>query len=74
MTNDTILKANILGGLNSYILEKVDDEDILDMWWTYGVPNECDEQLLVEIAEDDAEFRRICGMAGDILSQLKEED
>jgi len=50
---DTIqLRANILGGLNTYIIEN-GDEDIFDYWFTYGLPNECSEEQLMEIAADD---------------------
>lgn len=72
--DNTILKANILGGLDSYIRDNIEDEDLFDMWLTYGVPDECDEQLLMEIAEDEDEFRRIIGIAGDLLSQIRKED
>lgn len=46
------LRANILGGMNSYIIED-GDEDIYDYWFTYGVPDECTEEQLMEIAEND---------------------
>ena len=52
------LKANILGGLNSYILG-LGDENILEPWFMCGVPDGCTEDELMEIAEDDDEFRRI---------------
>jgi hypothetical protein len=53
-----VLKANILGGMNSYILG-LGDEDILEPWLMCGVPDGCTEEELMEIAEDDDEFRRI---------------
>lgn len=53
-----VLKANILGGLNSYILG-LGDENILEPWLMCGVPDGCTEEELMEIAEDDDEFRRI---------------
>ena len=53
-----VLKANILGGLNSYILG-LGDEEILEPWLMCGVPDGCTEEELMEIAEDEEEFRRI---------------
>lgn len=58
MSDILILKANILGGMNEYIHE-VGDEDILDDWYAYGVPDGCDEDMLMEIAEDDKSFTDI---------------
>jgi len=54
----TLLKANLLGGMNAYIIE-LGDEDILEPWLMCGVPDGCTEEELMEIAEDDEEFRRI---------------
>lgn len=67
MNNDTILKANILGGMNSYILDVVGDEDIFEVWWTLGIPDECDEETLISIAEDNKEFSRICALFGNLI-------
>lgn len=67
MNNSTQLKANILGGMNEYILN-MGDEDILDFWWEYGLPNECDEDTLMEIAEDEGLFASISIIFGNILS------
>lgn len=53
-----LLRANILGGLNSYIIN-LGDEEILEPWLMCGVPDGCTEDELMEIAEDEDEFRRI---------------
>lgn len=47
-----ILRANILGGMNTYIIENC-DEDIQEYWATYGVPDGADEEEVIEIAEND---------------------
>lgn len=51
MNNITLLRANLMGGMNEYIKEKADDL----VWdaWTQVFPDECDEDILMEIAEDD---------------------
>lgn len=53
-----MLRANLLGGMDSYIKELGDEEIWMD-WITEGVPDECDEKALMEIANDESEFLRI---------------
>ena len=66
-TDLILLKANILGGMNSFILS-LGDEDIFDYWWTCGGPGECDEETLMEIAADDKLFGSICAVFGNIVN------
>ena len=47
------LRMNLMGGMNAYVLETIDDEDILDYWWTYGLPDEVTEEMLADYAEDN---------------------
>ena len=59
-SNETLmLRANLLGGMDSYIRNVVGDEEIWGAWIEVGVPDECDEETLMEIAEDESEFIRI---------------
>lgn len=53
-----VLRANILGGMNSYILD-LGDENIIEPWLMCGVPDGCTEDELMEIAEDVDDFRSI---------------
>jgi hypothetical protein len=46
------LRMNIMGGMNAYVLE-LGDEDLLDYWFTYGLPDEVTEEMLAEYAEDE---------------------
>lgn len=46
------LRMNIMGGMNAYVHE-LGDEDLLDYWFTYGLPDEVTEEMLAEFAEDD---------------------
>ena len=52
MTEITILKMNLLGGMDSYIKE-CGDENIINAWLSAGVPDGADETDLREIAEDE---------------------
>jgi len=52
MINEIVmLKANIMGGMNEYIKEQGDD----DLWdeWIKVFPDECSEDELIEMAEND---------------------
>ena len=72
MKNEIIvLKANLLGGMNDYILNEIGDEEIFDTWFALGVPDGADEDELISIAQDDAEFRRICGVFGSLIEDYQ---
>jgi hypothetical protein len=51
MSESLMLKANILGGMNSYIIDEIGDDDIYDKW-IQVVPDECSEDDLFDIAMD----------------------
>ena len=52
MSNEIILlRANIMGGMHEYIKE-IGDEEIYGLW-VHVFPDECDEDELMEMAEDD---------------------
>ena len=52
MNDLTQLRANFMGGMNSYLLGE-GDEMILDYWFRNGLPDEVSEEMLMEIAEDN---------------------
>ena len=52
----TLLRANLLGGMDTYIREVIGDEDILEHWLEDGLPDDCDQDELMNIAEDEDEF------------------
>lgn len=47
------LRMNMLGGMNAYVLATIEDEDILDFWYTYGLPDEVTEDMLEKYAENE---------------------
>lgn len=63
MNNSIILRANILGGLNSYIIDEIGNDDVTDLWLTNGVPDEATEDDLMEIAADEKQFAEIADYA-----------
>ena len=71
MTKDelTLLRANILGGLNEYIKETIISDEQWIFWVTYGLPDDCDEETLMEIAEDGEDFERLLRVASSVLDE-----
>ena len=67
----SILKQNILGGMDSYIRE-LGDEDIWEVWIAYGVPDGATEDDLQFIAEDDELWRDTCGLFGQLIKREQE--
>ena len=71
MNEKQILLANILGGLNNYIRDIIGDEDIYYAWICY-FPDECTEDELMEIAEDEALCADLIKMAGILIKESEE--
>lgn len=69
--NNVTLRANILSGMNEYILECIGDEDIHITWLVGGVPDGADEDEIMEIAEDKAEFERIAYLFGNLVCNFR---
>lgn len=62
----TILRANILGGMDSYIRE-LGDEEIWAEWIAYGVPDECSEDYLMEMAKDEPVFNEVSNLFAELI-------
>ena len=73
MQNNTLLKANLLGGMDAYIRDVVGDEDIFMRWLMVGVPDGSTEEDLMEIAEDEEEFNRIAEVFSNIINNFVED-
>lgn len=68
-----VLRANLLGGMDAYVRERLDDEDYLMMWLELGVPDGADEEELMEIAGDEEDFNRITRIFSDLIINFAEE-
>ena len=56
--NETImLRANIMGGMNEYIKELGDE--VIWMKWIMVFPDGCDEDELMEMAEDEETYLEV---------------
>ena len=68
-----VLRANLLGGMDAYVREVVDDEDYFMEWLEMGVPDDADEDTLMEIAGDEEDFNRIVTEFAALLNAFSEE-
>jgi hypothetical protein len=64
-------RAEMLDGMNNYILERIGDEEIFNIWFMGGVPDGATMDDLLEIAKDDELwtdciecFAKCCRVAG----------
>lgn len=62
-----ILKQNILGGMNEYIIE-LGDEEVWE-WWITVFPDEVTEDDLIFIAEDELLWVEVCTLFGKIVAE-----
>lgn len=67
--DNILLRANLLGGMDAYILDVIGDEFITERWQMCGIPDDCDEDDLMEIAEDEDEFKRICNLWNNLIRE-----
>jgi len=69
--NNTELRADILLGMNSYILECIGDEFVTQRWLADGIPDGADVDEVREIAEDEREFERISYLFGNLVCDFR---
>lgn len=66
---ELILKMNLLGGMDTYIRHVVGDEDLIDEWNMYGVPDEASEDDLKACASIN--FAEICAKFGQLINMAE---
>jgi hypothetical protein len=47
------LRVKILKGMNEYIFNEIGDEDIIDYWLLYGMPDDSEDDDYLMVAEDE---------------------
>lgn len=62
---ELVLKMNLLGGMDTYIRHVIGDEDLIDEWNMYGVPDEASEDDLRACASIN--FADICAKFGQLI-------
>jgi len=74
MENEKIyLRKALLDTMDTYIKNVIGDEDTIDYWFIFGVPDECDDDTLTSIAEDTEDFLSVTRIFGNILSKYEED-
>lgn len=66
---ELVLKMNLLGGMDTYIRKVVGDEDLIDEWNMYGVPDEASEEDLETCAY--VGFAEICAKFGQLVNMVE---
>ena len=66
---ELVLKMNLLGGMDAYIRHVVGDEDLIDEWNMYGVPDEASEDDLKACASIN--FAEICAKFGQLVNMAE---
>ena len=66
------LRANLLGGMDDYIHNVINNPQTTSMWSIegVGVNDELTEDILLHIAEDDTEWNRLCYLFGNLVAGL----
>ena len=57
-TNQKLLRANLLSMMEAYVME-IGEENIIDLWRTYGLSDEYNTDDVAEIVNSTAEFKGI---------------
>lgn len=68
----TVLKMNILGGMNEYV-KNLSDENAY-MAWIDIVPDECTEDDLLFIATDDELWADTCRLFGSLVKRYSDTE
>lgn len=68
----TMLLANTLGGINAYIRDFIDDENAYSSW-IEDFPDECDEDELMEIAENEKLATELIHIGASIIYHFTKE-
>ena len=73
MTKDElkVLRMNLVGGMNEY-MSCINDETAYYDYWIEVVPDECTEDDLESIAENDELFNDVCKLFGFIIRHYGE--
>lgn len=64
------LRMNLLGGMDDYIRNVIDNPKTTAMWSIEGVGKneELTEEILLHIANDDEEWNRLCYLFGNLIA------
>lgn len=59
MSDIIIMRADFLIQMDKYVRDVIGDEDIIDYWMMYGVPDGSSTEDIYEISQDDGQWVEI---------------
>lgn len=68
----TELRAKIMREMDNYMRANVDDEDLFMYWLESGVPDEADDEMLLELAEIESCWMNVISAFAFISKQIAE--
>ena len=68
MTKEVSARLDLLTGMNIYIRDILGDDDLIDIWNQEGIPDECDINMMIEIAESKNSFDNIVAVFNHIIN------
>ena len=68
----TELRAKIMREMDNYIRDNVGDEDLFMYWLQEGVPDEADDEMLLELAEIESCWMNVINAFAFISKQIAE--
>ena len=70
MTREISARLNLLVDMNIYIRDIIGDDDLTHAWDMYGVPDEADIDMMIEIAEDKRLFIEIVEQFSNMIDDI----
>ena len=67
----TELRAKLMREMDTYIRENVGDEDLFMYWLQEGVPDEADDEMLLELAEIESCWMNIINAFAYLCKQIR---
>ena len=64
------IRVDTLKGMNKYVLEKINDEELIFHWLEQGIPDCPSDDDFLFIAEDDEEWERVCSVFAWVVKDM----
>lgn len=65
-------RAKLLREMDDWLYENIYDEDVIDYWLMYGVPDGADDEMLLDFASDDSIWLNIIKAFDEVLKRESE--
>lgn len=65
-----VLMANIMGGMHAFVCETCPSDELWFDWAENGIPDGCDEELLMDFATDKSIFKNVVEAFADYVKKI----